>query len=623
MPIAIPSDEMLKRAKDTVDEFIAYASPERSKRIGKVENLYKNYAVSDTKGRGDYRGRAHCAVPMSHEGVEAIVPRFVEILMQNGVIKFELEPVGMEDEPFVDASNALIKHDLKKAKARQKVLEACRAVVKWGTIVYETPWWQDIRSSLQPKYSYEQKGVAPDGSPIYREKLDGYEKTDRIVHEGVGLNYVPMKAVYVDPFEPDVQKAQGIVVETTIPLEDLKREKLRIEVKREQNPMSPTGSIYIERTVGHYFNLEGDNGLEQKLKVGTTVKEQSDGVNQPRDQTDITPRKKANVRQYFGRFINDSGQEGEYVIAIAEEDIVIRCQVSELPERPYLLSRFIPVEGQTYGLGMLELLDVPQKTINDVLNQTLDNVTKILLNMWLCTNPDITDDKMVYGPDRVIHGDSIEDLTPLRPEMVTQKGWEAIGVLTENSRHSFGFPQVLSAKPMKYHTTATEVSSMATEALARIVIGVITFEEEFIGPLLKRIIEFNHAFMGQEKLIRITNDQTGQKSFAELTPEDIAGQFDYTPLGSTSYQRKVHYRQEISQFLMAMAQLLSVPPEILMQTGIDIGLFLREIAKYHDIPNMEYIFPDKQQQGQGQPQGEQEMLAQAVAAMQEAGGVQS
>ena len=126
MSLPIPSKDVQDRAKRVVREFVEYASSKRDERLKYIDELYDNYMVRESKS--NYPGRAKNVDSFSHEAVETIVPRIFEVLTQNGQLKYEVGPVGVEDEIFTKKANALIAHDLKMAKGRKKLIEGSRYI---------------------------------------------------------------------------------------------------------------------------------------------------------------------------------------------------------------------------------------------------------------------------------------------------------------------------------------------------------------------------------------------------------------------------------------------------------------------------------------------------------------
>lgn len=621
MALPIPSADTQLKARKVVEEFIKHAEPRRNEKIGQMEDLYNNYMVKATKETGrqtSHGGTARNVDSFSHEAVETITPRIFDILSRNGTIRYEVAPVGPEDEPFVKIANALIAHDLKIMKIRPRMIEGTRYVLKYGTGVDFTPWKKNIRRRLVPRRSI--KGVEFDGdTPIYKEHLDGYEIQETILSEGVALEPIDLRSCWLDPFQPDVQQAQAIIIQENIALEDLKRERMRRERERIPNPDGSETPAFVERVVGHYFNLDE---LEKRLKHGSQIKEQSAGATQTRDQTEITPKKRAEVKHYYGRFDKGDG-DADYIIAIAEKDLVIRCDVSDLPERPAIVYRYIPVEGETYGLGMLEIDGVGQAISSDLFGQFLDNVTMMLDNMWkIKSSSGITDDMLQFIPRGTVPVDSMDDIEPLAPQNVTGVAIDAMVFQNQRRRDALGVPKILTSTPLKTNATATEATITRNEALARILLGATNIEEERASPLLRRIIEYNHRFMGDEKIVRITNEETGKEEFLAVTQEALAARFDYTPMGATNHQRKQEQRENFQNFLQDVAFATQINPGVLEQLagrGFDLALLIKEFAKLNDIPNLENIFPEQQEEEQLPEGGETDELTQAMQQLVGAG----
>jgi hypothetical protein len=183
--------------------------------------------------------------------------------------------------------------------------------------------------------------------------------------------------------------------------------------------------------------------------------------------------------------------------------------------------------------------------------------------------------------------------------------------MQDNMKYAVGAPRSLQGIPMKYHTTATEVTSMTGMASMRIVSPSVLFEQELFVPLLMRIILYNRKFMGslypqgkpvspdaeltQNKLLKITGDSQAQEAFLTVTPEDLKGQYRITLLGAAKYARMMKLRQELMSLVQSVTTVLqafATNPQMFQQIGMDVGAFLQEIVMTHDIPNIEKIFPN-------------------------------
>jgi len=90
---------------------------------------------------------------------------------------------------------------------------------------------------------------------------------------------------------------------------------------------------------------------------------------------------------YFGRYdVNDDGLDEDVIFTVLKERKKL-LKVSLLnerfpampPRRPFAEARFIPVPGQFYAIGMLELVEHLHDVIKAILDQTLDKNT--LVNM--------------------------------------------------------------------------------------------------------------------------------------------------------------------------------------------------------------------------------------------------
>ncbi len=570
----IPDDKTQELAKRTIDEFKKFSGAVRDEHLADIEDWFKHYKVKESKRQ--YQGRARSANPDTHENVETIAPRIFTIVTDGGELKFESEPVeGDVDSSITKIINALVKSDMKLADGRNKMIAACRSITKYGTLVIEAPWVQYTRTRNRPIFKEEVKGVDEDGVPTIKQTLTSYEKESNIYYEGVGFNIVDLKQCYLDPIEHDIDKAQGIIHEQIVAFSELEKLKIKTEII---DQVDESGNpVRVETSVGNYFNLDKlRDALERDLKPSGV------GMSVTKKQDKDTPMPQVKIQTYWGFFDWDGdGEDEDCIITLAQDEIIIRLEPSTFPSRPYIIGRYIPIEGQTYGLGVCEVMSNVQKIINDMQNQTIDGNTQNLLNMWLLEDDSELEDKdLEFAQNKVFRvSDTTSELVPLRPGNLTGLGYEGIAWLSEKNKAATGASRALTAQPFGTNTTATEVTQNQTEASARIILTSFVFEGEIIVPWIRRVVEYNHEFMPDQKILRISKkDAEGLGDFKNLTREDIAGQIDFTPLGATKFQQQQRARQEIGEFMQGMTQVMSIPLEVAMQFNINLDHLLRKLA---------------------------------------------
>jgi hypothetical protein len=572
-----------------------WAESYRDPHIKEIQDWNKHYRVEESVRT--YGGRAHTADGSSHEAVETIAPRNIEIMTQGGALQFEVSPVDSEgDEELVKAPNALIRSDLKMAKTRLKLIEAARERAKMGTIVVATPWERTTRIRNEAKYSEPHLiGADEGGRPVYQQDFQGWQKVEELVYEGVNWELVDLMECWLDPFTADVDKAQGIVRKRRVAFENLRKEEIREETVQKEVPNA--GMVLIKTQVGHYFKDALDE-IEKRLNTQTVTQDSgNDKAKIEKPQTLDTPRREIDIWTYHGWFDYDGDGLAEDCIITEATDakIVIQLEPTGYPRRPFIVCRYVSIAGQTYGLGILKITSKMQQTINDFQNQIVDDATKNLLPMWRRTpGSQVHDEDLKYGQDKVFDAEEGE-VEVFEHEMQLKHGFDVVMYAQENIRSVTGATRTLQGMPMKYSTTATEVSSNKMEANARILLNTVCMEEELIVPLLERIIEYNRAFLPDGgKILRLTNDEKTAFGFMDIKPADLAGQWDFTILGASKFQRQAELRQALVELVQSLAMIMQVfatNPQMFAQINFDLGIFIKEIAQTYNIPNIDKIFP--------------------------------
>jgi len=561
--LKIPSEETQERARKVVELWMSVAGAVRDDHLKDVDNWIKHYKVE--QGEKSYNGRARTADPGSHENCETIAPRVFNVVTNNGELEYEMEPVDREGDEFVvEAANQLIKADLKMAGAKLKLLGSCRSSVQMGTKVTKLAWEDYYRSYNDPVYS-EPKflGMGDDGIPEYSMELTGHNRKDEIIYSGVNWHHVDLKNVWLDPFQYDVDKAQAIAERIPgVSFVDLERERMKPVteiVPDASQPVRPDGQPAVKRIKthkGHYIPKALD---ELKKKMEAKIKKVAGESETSKDQDKKdTPNPEATLIQYRGWFdYEDNGKPVKCVITLAGDApyIVLQVEPDTYPSSPYIVDRHIPIPGQTYGLGLLGLMSTMQKLINDMQNQVLDDITQALLPGWKVQEDEDFDDSQAYfAPNKVWKlRDTVNGMIPLKDGIMIRTGLGGIEFAKEAQRQVSGASRSLQSTPMPHSTTATEFQGSVNEADARVVLPAIIKEEEFITRMLQKTLEQNHAFMDDDKLARISNDPELQQALAQIPREEIAGQWDFTPLGASKYVRQQKARRDWNEYSMTMS----------------------------------------------------------------------
>lgn len=198
---------------------------------------------------------------------------------------------------------------------------------------------------------------------------------------------------------------------------------------------------------------------------------------------------------------------------------------------PFAVSCWERITGQIYGKSAVDLIGDPQREVNTMRNQRIDNVSMALNRMFKVNkNSQIDDTELVSRPGGIIHVNQPTDVEPLITPDVTASSYRDEQIVREDIDGTLGTTAIMRGADPARATSATESAIKSEGAGTRFEIKIKLFEE-----VLKRMAFLmdinNQQFVTDEKVIRVTGDQGVQ--WPTIRPEDISGLFDYSPACSS------------------------------------------------------------------------------------------
>ncbi len=241
-----------------------------------------------------------------------------------------------------------------------------------------------------------------------------------------------------------------------------------------------------------------------------------------------------------------------------------------------------------YGVGKIEPVEHLTYIANEITNMRLDNVKMFINGLFVVDqNRGINKEQLVSQPFGVIEclGDPRTAITRLATGDITSSAYTESQYLFQLMQQATGITENIMGIPVSDRATATEVQIKTESANARLNLEILLQEHQFLVNLSKRIIQLDNQFMPPQKYIRITSEPLAGQGFY-LTPNDVIGNFDFVPLGSTQTINKQARRTDavtLSQVILPYAQFLMVQ-------GFDVTSYFREIFKIFEFRNADQLF---------------------------------
>jgi len=154
-------------------------------------------------------------------------------------------------------------------------------------------------------------------------------------------------------------------------------------------------------------------------------------------------------------------------------------------------------------------------------------------------------DKMVAGQDLslspgkvlLFHGDPREAMFPVVIPDVTANIYRDTATMQQVIQSAHGVSPMLGGRSAKGgEQTATEVSMLMAQSTSKIKTIVGRFERTVIVPLLKWYVRLMLQYLNEAEIFAITEPATGGVTCKEITPDDVAQDYEFVPRGVLKMQ---------------------------------------------------------------------------------------
>ena len=510
----------------------------------------------------NYDGMANLFVPEILRSVETLVS-----LVHFGVFdnpKF-LRFVGTEKSDRVSADNLtnLFYHQIQENNFKLVTSSLIRQMLIFGTGVRKVLWdFEQVKTKTRKRTG---------------ESVSSATELET-VKDCWSFEWVDLLNFYIPPETPwwDVQKADWIAEEY-----DVGASWLRNKAKKNWIDKDEVKHILKESAPG---SSSEENFKDQRLRSA--------------DINPVDKKQKYTVLEWYGlcpaKFLKEKDEDLDdddlvkvVCIIVNGETIVKFDQILDIfwhNSYPYVLCPFIPREGSIFGMGVAEISESLQEELNDTRNQTMDNKTAILMNMWLKDrNANIADEDLILAPNRVIKTNDMNGLKPFAPPLFVGVGSNIESVIKEDIRQSVSAMSGLQGTPQPGVGSATEFQGIQNAGLSRSKLIINIFGECVLRPLARFVKFLDYQFFDIKKLIRVIGQNGIKHQF--LSPDQIVGEYDVELELSTDFDKNPNVTKQLLINWLAMIKDFT-PEQIKMHWPL-----LNEISKYFNIKNFDEWYP--------------------------------
>lgn len=501
---------------------------------------------------------------------------------------FNVKPVTWEDKKAALQNGLVLNSQFNTQLDKVNFIdEYVRTAVDEGTVILRTGW-----DYQEEKYEVE----VPDVEYFFNEE---YAPT----HQHLAQLKVSDPEAYAN-ISPEMQQAHEMAVEYGRPVEAVIKgvkpeQRTRVLVNKPTVEVCDFRNVVIDPTCkgdidkagfviysfesslselkrdGKYHNLEHIN-LETNSILGTPD-HTSDSGTKNFNFADKA-RKKFVVHEYWGfRDIDGSGVV-QPIVAAWVGDVLIRMELNPYPDQklPFIVVPYLPVRKSTHGEPDGALLEDNQKIIGaltrgmiDIMGKSANGQTGMRKDMLDVANKRKFEKGLDYefnanvDPSMGVYMHKYPEIPQSAPFMLQMQNMEAeslTGVRAFNEGINSGSLGEVAAG-IRGALDAASKREMAI--LRRLSTGII--------KLGRKIIAMNQAWMSEEEVVRITEEE-----FVPVRRDDLAGNIDLE-LSISTAEEDNNKAQELAFMLQTMGN--NMAPEM-------SRLILVDIARLRKMPDL-------------------------------------
>lgn len=228
--------------------------------------------------------------------------------------------------------------------------------------------------------------------------------------------------------------------------------------------------------------------------------------------------------------------EDDRVTTVINRTEVIRDEENPFwhGKKPFGFAKFDPLNGEFYGISLVEVIEYLQAELNTTRNQRIDATSQTINRMWIVLKGmGLEPADLVSRPNGIIWVDSLEEV-PKEVEFKPPEpaAYQEESIIKADIQEATSTYNEARGAPSDAKRTATENAIRERSTNIRFETKLRIFEALGLKRLGFFYDQLNQQFIDDIRSIR-TSGEDGGYEWQEMRPEDIAGRFEYQPAGSS------------------------------------------------------------------------------------------
>lgn len=557
------------------------------------KSFYENYrCISQGKPR---EWMSDEFMPMTHSHVETALANIMAIIF-SVTPPVQIKPREKSDNESATVMEQLITYDFQVSDFYMKFMDFVKSLLIYGTAIGKVTW-----RLIEKKRKFK----VPDMQPNFQafgvgigNKQVGWKGEDKIIaeYDDPYFENCNLLDIFVDPQSLDIQDSWVI--------HRVYRNKNYLKSKMDQG----------------IYNDEVNNLIAEIEKSDESVQgqeNQSGSVTKDKDITRAKGTERIELLEWWGDYdIKGDGELRHCLFTLAGNKYLIRKDENPYwhGKNPFIKGVYIPLPNEFYGIGIAEILYGIQHTVNETVNQRIDNISLILNRMFIYKKQTGVDvDKLLSQPGGIMGADELNAIVPQLTPDVTASAYRETSELERWAQEADAVTKITMGT-VGAGTADTLGGMQIQQATAgnRFMLYNKIIENLAFIRIVKMFYELNHQYLDQNKVIRIVGEM-GMK-YATVKPEDILKEYDFIPAGVLGMENR-------NEKALKLIQFKSISKD---DTSVKIKKINEKILQFMGFPDVtEYIRTDAEMADEMARQfAMRQMESQFQTRMQVAGKIQ-
>lgn len=477
--------------------------------------------------------KADLFIPETKKCIDSFVADIMSVIYPNDE-PCRLDPFGEEDYRKAMANMRLLLLQLKKTKGYTVLSEGHQELGKYGTVIYKVYWKNETRV-IKSKIPKMKKRWTWRGA---KEERVGYKLKDKeiTIYDNPVIEVLDIWNFYPHPDAIDVDA------------DCIERKKTTLSELRQLNENTETEDwkyhnldkiIDVPYTGGEIDEEIKRQKLEATGEVPGQDIENEDVFHKNQDKR--IEVLKAHIQWYENK---DDKILKDFVVSVGNREVLLQCYQNpdEFGKKEYIKEVYIQDGKRFWGIGIAEDIDIPQRALNNLWTNILNNV-KLIINPVIKydkTDPLLNKRDIRSRPMQMIGMSDMKSVEYDRPPDIVASVFAVSASLKHNIEEITGITRAgqtgAGATIGEKRKTATEFTGLRVASGKRMTHKGRIIEESVLMPILQRFAELNYQYITEKRLMRIF--ENGEWKDIPIYPEDIDYDLDFTFTGALTMMNK-------------------------------------------------------------------------------------